>query len=409
MDLTLRPITPEEFDAFTLANGTAFGRRPTDDDRQRELPIFEFDRSVAAFDGKQIVGTAGAYSMDLTLPGGRAVPVSGVTFVGVLPTHRRQGILSAMMRALHADARRRNEPLAVLGASESTIYGRFGYGVATTSMDVEIERAHARFARQWEERGRLRILEHEQALPVAAAIYDEARRPQPAALSRSATYWQVLLHNPLASTGEQGPRFYVAYENATGTLDGIAWYRVTPAWEQGLPRHTLTVGELLARTPEAHAALWRYCLNMDLVHTVRATSRPVEDPLRWLLADPRRLRVTRMVDDLWVRPLDVPRALAERGYATSGRIVFEILDAFEPETAGCYTLEAGPDGAACDRSDDAPDLTLDVRDLGAAYLGGVAFTTLAQTGRLVEHRPGALQRADALFAVPAPPWCATPF
>ena len=201
----------------------------------------------------------------------------------------------------------------------------------------------------------------------------------------------------------------MTYTARSGQVDGAAYYRVQSRWEDGLPAGTLLLRELIAVTPEAHAALWRYCLNVDLVQTVRATVRPVDEPLRWLLAEPRRLRTTALYDDLWVRLVDIPAALAARRYATTGRLVLDVADPFCPENAGRYELEAGPDGAACRPTTAAADLALDVADLGAAYLGGVRFGTLAQAGRVAELETEALARADALFTSEPAPWCATPF
>ena len=419
MAITLRPIVPDEFDAFFRANSSAFGRLPSEEVLAIWRPTCDFARSLAAFDGEQIVGTAGAFSFELTVPGTAALPAAGVTWVAVVPTHRRQGILRAMMRQQLLDVRTRGEPLAVLGASESNIYGRFGYGLATSMMSVEIERAHAQLTAAAQAAasapgGRVRLVSHEEALSLLPPLYDHVRWQRAGMVARDEVLWRFTLRFPQARA-DQGPRFYVVYENAAGEVEGAAYYRVASHWEHDLPKSVLMVEDLFALTPQARAALWRYCLSVDLVEMVRGERLPLDAPLRWLLADPRRMRVTQMVDELWVRLVDVPAALCGRRYAAAGRIVFEIADAFLPENSGRYALETeGTDtesaaAATCGRTEAAPDLALEVADLGAAYLGGVRFRSLADAGRVRELVPGAVARADALFATALAPYCGTNF
>ena len=409
MDYEIRPVTLDEFKTYGQATGVAFSEQISDDDLEGWKLTFEADRSLAVFDEGQIVGTAGAYTFDLTLPGLTTIPVAGVTAVGVLPTHRRRGILTAMMRRQLDDVQARGEAIAVLTASESVIYGRYGYGIATSVATYEIERRHAALARRWELPGRVRMISPEEAGRLLPPLYDQVRRGQPGALSRSQQRWDGTLRNPIKPMGAEGPRFFVAYTSAEGETEGAAIYRVKLQWEGGINSSVLVVRELITLTSEASAALWQFFFGVDLIQTVQAVNRPVDEPLRWMLADSRRLRVSRFTDDLWVRLLDIPTALAARRYSSNGRIVFEVADAFRPEQAGRYALEGGPEGAECRATDAAADLTLDVADLGAAYLGGVRFTTLARAGRVVTHSPDALARADALFTSEPAPWCATPF
>ncbi len=409
MDSEIRPTTADEFDALVRLADVAFGNRPSDDEIASWRAQWEVDRSLAVYDGGRVVASAGAHSFELTLPGLTMLPVAGVTAVAVLPTHRRRGLLRALMRRQLADIRGRGEALAILTCSESSIYGRFGYGLATSVINVEIDRRHGGFARPWELAGRVSLIDHEAAMVALPTLYERARRLRPGALNRSPERWKLLLRNPAGPMDGGGPRFYVTYTARSGQVDGAAYYRVQSRWEDGLPAGTLLLRELIALTPEAHAALWRYCLNVDLVQTVRATGRPVDEPLRWLLAEPRRLRTMALYDDLWVRLVDIPLALAARRYATTGRLVLDVADPFCPENAGRYELEAGSEGAACRPTTAAADLALDVADLGAAYLGGVRFGTLAQAGRVTELTPEALAHADALFTSEPAPWCATPF
>jgi predicted acetyltransferase len=416
MTYQMRPLTLEEWPALVRAFDIAFGGTSTDQEIERYRATFEPDRSLAIFDGERIVATAGALSLELTLPGSVCLPVAGVAYVTVLPTYRRRGLLSQMMRRQLADVRARGEAIAALHASESVIYGRFGYGVATSHMHFEIERQHAQLAQlaqlatALQPEGELCLVEQAEALPSLIALYDELRLRQPGALGRTPTFWETELLAPV--TPDSGVRFFVLYQGASGRVEGAAYYRPQRQWTDNLPQTTVLVEEVLAVTSAARAALWRYLLSLDLVAKVRAVNRPIDEPLRWMLADPRRLRVTALNDDLWLRLIDIPVALAARRYTVVGRLVLAVEDAFLPENTGCYALECGPDGAQCRRGDgteDAADLALGVADLGAAFLGGVRFSTLAAAGRVEERSPGALARADALFAAEAVPYSGTPF
>jgi predicted acetyltransferase len=410
MSWEIRPITPDEFPTFIRVDGAAFSSPQTDEDIEAALGPFEFDRSLAAIEDGRLIGSAGAMSFDLTLPGYTTIPVAGVTWVAVLPTHRRRGVLTALMRRQLDDIRARGETLAVLTASESLIYRRFGYGAATSTIFVEIERSHNAFVEPPSFAGRYRFVEHEVAISeILPPLYDAVRRTRVGELGRTLTKWKSQYRTPNAPFNGFGPRLYVVYESEAGHIDGAVIYRSKLEWTDGVPNGTLQISELIAQTQEADAALWRYCLDIDLVARVRGLHRPVDEPLRWMLADSRRMQVTQLADNLWVRLLDIPVALAARRYATAGRLTFEISDTFLPELTGRYMLEGGPDGAACTRSDQLPDLRLDVASLGAIYLGGVSFSVLSQAGFVREETPGALARADAMFATFPAPYCSTPF
>lgn len=299
--------------------------------------------------------------------------------------------------------------MAVLTASESVIYGRFGYGLATNALGVDIDPRHGAFARPVDYPGHLALLDHDTAMEVLPALYDRVRLRRPGMLGRGAAYWQRQMRNPSAPMDGAGGRFYVAYEGASGRVDGAAIYRVRGQWTDGIAGGTVLLREIFAATDEAYAAVWRYLLDIDLVASVQCPSRPVDEPLRWLLADPRRLRATRLTDDLWLRVVDVPAALAARRYAVDDGLVLEISDRFLPHNAGRYTLEGGPGGAACRPTTADADIALDVADLGAILLGGVRPSALARAGRVVGRSAGALPRADALFAADQAPYCGTGF
>lgn len=406
MSLDMRPITQDEFPDYLRALEIAFGSSIPDEDIEAERATFEADRSLAVFDRDRIVGTAGAYSFRLTVPGALEIPVAGVTMVSVLPTHRRSGILRQMMQRQLDDVQSRGESMAVLLASESVIYGRFGYGLATTNLGLTIERPYNSFTRPIETPGQCTLMPASEAITVLPEIYERVRLLQPGAINRSPEWWEQYMRDPERHRDGLSPRFYVAYQNTAGMVDGYVTYRVKNDWGPGGPNNTLVVFELITATSEARSALWQYCMNVDLIRTVEARSCPVDEPLRWMLADPRRLHVTRYSDWLWARLLDIPTALSARRYSTNGDIVFQVVDHFRPQNDGCYSLAGGPDGAECTPTGQSPDLALHVSDLGAAYLGGVSFCTLARAGRVSELTPRALRRADALFTWDPAPWCA---
>lgn len=401
MSLEVRPITPEEFDAFALANATGFGTQPQSYIDEARA-VLELDRTLAAFDDGQICGTTAIFSYDVAVPGG-SLPMAGVTWVAVLPTHRRRGVLTALMQRQLSDISERGEPLAGLWASESIIYGRFGYGLAAFGAALSIEREHTKFARAPEASGRTRLIDRDEALRTWPAVYEQVMATQPGMFSRNETWWQhhTLRANEDSRGGFSG-RFYVQYEEDGKPL-GYARYRIKANSEVGVPDGTLVVQELFALTEGAYAALWQYIFGVDLVGQIETRGRPLEEPLLWMLADSRRL-TRQPLDSLWLRIIDVAAALEGRRYAIDGRLTFEVRDGFCPWTEGRYELEVSEGRAACRTTAAEPEITLDAADLGAIYLGGVRATALARAGRIEGERQ-ALERTDRLFAWEPAPWC----
>lgn len=412
MDLELRPATEEEFEAYLRVDRVAFAQVHHEADAHAaadaRAQVGPLERTLAVFDRGRIVATAAAPPLELTLPGLTTTTVAAVTYVAVLPTHRRRGLLRLMMGHLLEDARARGEVVALLLASESVIYGRFGYGLASSHLTVEIERRHGTLL-AGEGRGRVELVDAEAAAKVLPVVHDRARRRQPGDLGRSREWWEGALRDPESRREGASPRFYAVHESEAGEADGYASYRVKPHWEHGSPRGRVLAQEVVALSPEAEAALWRFLLSIDLTEVVEAENRPAEDPLRWMLADPRRLRVTTASDFLWARLLDVGGALAARRYGVPGRLVLDVAGGFVAPAGGRYAVEGGPDGAECRPTREEPDLALGLTELGALYLGGVRASTLAASGRVQERRAGALSRADAMFASGPAPFCRTGF
>ncbi|MDH3260044.1 MAG: GNAT family N-acetyltransferase [Acidimicrobiia bacterium] len=401
MSYLIRPIVPDELRAFAQVWERAFNFDEKDEELEALKKTFEFDRSIAALDGEQFVGTGGAFSFALTTPGG-SVSTGGLTAIAVLPTYRRQGILTDIMRYHFDEVRSREEPLSVLRASESTIYGRYGYGVATIDAGFEIDRRHTNFAAKLPTPGQVRLIDKDEARLTMPAIYERLIPLWPGFLSRSGAEWDLyLLDMEHWRDGMTSNRF-VIYEEK-GEAIGYLRYRAREKWEQGHAVGELLAAELMAVTPAAESALWDYAFSVDLIQTIKTQSRPAEELLSELLADPRRMKIKRG-DGLWARLLDIPASLAGRRYASEGQLVFEVVDSFLPDVGGVFELEGGPDGAACRRSTATPELKLDVAGLSSRYLGDGSFRLLHEAGRLTGEVE-AVRRADQMFGWDRLPWC----
>ena len=406
MDLVLRPVTEGELAAFGRATGVAFGN--TDDDEFAWFTSLEANRTIAVFDDTAIVATAAAFSFELTVPGHALVPTAGVTMVGVHPTHRRRGLLVRMMEEQLADVAARGEPLAVLTASESAIYGRFGYGLATFSTFWTLPTEGTTFARPSSVGGQFRLLDPPTARTVVPPLYDAARKRHVGEVARSAEWFEFTVGDRPAGKGPR-PAFTLVHESADGRADGFARYRIKGNWPGGIAANTLEVLDLYGLDDEVEAALWQFLVEIDLVANVKGMRRPVDDPLRWRLSDPRRLQITQVTDHLWVRVVDPAVALAARAYSSDDRLVIELTDPFLPANEGRWSIDGTRGGAEARRTDDDPDLALSASELGGLYLGGVSATTLARAGRVRELVGGAIDRADAFFLTGPAPWCRTEF
>jgi predicted acetyltransferase len=408
----VRTATSDGLRTFLAPLEAAFADEYSDEEFEADRHLFEADRIIAAFEGEAVVGCAGAYSARLTVPGSD-IAAAAVTLVGVLPTHRRRGILRMLMRHQLDDIRERGEPVAALWASEGAIYQRFGYGLASYATSFEIDPRRSAFLHPADAGGRLRFVSADEALILFPPIYERANRPIPGSLERSEGWWRwATLRDSAPPRQELGPKALVVLERA-GQAVGYAIYRARAGWGDRGPDGRLTVLEVVADDPDAERRLWRWLLDADLMAHVRALRQPLPPPLYHILAEPRRLGLT-VSDGLWLRLIDLPGALAARRYRAAGSLILEVVDEPCPWNAGRWRLEtaAGVDGdlaATASRTDAEPDVVLDVADLGAAYLGGVRFSELAAAGRIGELRQGALARADRLFSTDRSPWCMTMF
>lgn len=410
----IRTITADEFDAFSAVPGHAFLDEWPAEDRELQRPVTEFDRTIAAFDGVQMVGTAGAFSFRMTVPGG-AVDVAGITLVSVLPSHRRRGILTDMMRYGITDAARRGEAIAILYASESAIYGRFGFGLATWHQRIQVRRGDGRLtvgtAVPASPQLSLRLVDPGDVRSDLTKVFAAVLPTRPGMLARNDAWWDLLLSDPPTSRDGMSPLRCLLAEDTSGAR-GYALYRTKGTWTDGIPDGAIRVRELTALDPAATAALWTDLFSRDLVSEVVAIHRPIDDPLLAMLADPRRA-LPLVSDALWVRLIDVPAALVQRTYASAVDVVIDVQDEFMPENSGPWRLTSGgPDHggeARCERSAAPANLLMSVQALGAGYLGGASFGQLAAAGHVSELTPGALARLAAAMSWDSRPWCSMMF
>jgi predicted acetyltransferase len=400
----LQVLRQDDWDKWYGALLRGFGGVPEAAEEQ-ELwrSLTEYDRSLGIWDGDECVGTAGAFSFRMTVPGGASLPVAGVTMVSVAATHRRRGLLTSMMRRQLDDVRAWGEPLAVLTASEPAIYGRFGYGNATLSLAAEIDTTRVELSvPDGTDDVRVRYAVPADVLDVCEALYARLVPARPGMLARRPGWERLGLLDPESTRDGASPLQCVLAERDGETV-GYARFRVKPEWELAGSNGTVIVADLAALDPAADAALWRFLIGIDLTSKVTVRSRPVDDAWQYLVSDQRRCHPW-LRDSLYVRPVEVGAALEARTYQTPVDVVFEVEDAFCPWNAGRWRLTGDPKGASCERTTDAADVALSVRELGAAYLGGVSLASLAAAGRVREIRRGALAEASLAFGTVVPPW-----
>lgn len=412
MPQTIRTIRPEELPAWFEAFGTAFYIWQYDPNllAAARRDTIEIDRVVGAFDGNAIVGTFRTFPSELTLPGGARVPVNAVSGVSVRPTHRRRGTLTRMMTDDVDRAVARGDVASVLIASEWPIYGRYGYGTATW---------HARWTLRTRAAtlvvkpvGSVEIVDALTARKLLPPLYADYAARQAGELARADDRWDIDL-GIIEIPGR--PRWrgsILIHRDEAGTPDGYARYHGEEVWEDGIPDNLMLLDELHGATLAAEIDLWRFLAEMDLTATIRADTRREHEPMQWYLTDGRAARVTGLTDFLWLRVLDVERLLGERRYERDSDLVIEVEDVLDGKpgpTTGRYRLQVRDGSASCRRTDAEPDLTIDVRPLGAASLGGTRLIDASRAGGATEHRPGALVEADALLGTAEPPWCSTWF
>lgn len=395
MPITFRTAVESDWPSLCKADGRAFGFAYTPELIDKARPIHDISRFELALDAKEIVAIVGAFTLQVTLPGGGPLPMGGVTWVSTAATHRRQGLLSRLMARTLADIDSRGEPVAMLSASEGGIYERYGFGVATQQRITSIDRRLVQLRPEFQPKpGGVRFVDGDAAMAHISKVWHRFHRLRSGEVDRSDA-WNRFHFDLLAKPrGGFGPALYLAHR------DGYAAFRIEEQWNDGRPAHNMSVVELAAVTAEAHAALWHTLLGVDLVGPITSRQVPLDDPLPYLLTDQRALQTTALHDGIWVNVRDIAASFAARTYSTTDRFVVEV-------DGTRWAIEGGPDGATCSRVRTRADLVMDHASLGALLLGGVRPSTLAGGRRLESRSTSALRRADGFFVTSPAPHCQT--
>ncbi|TXS41194.1 GNAT family N-acetyltransferase [Streptomyces sp. uw30] len=409
-DIDVRSITESDFPDWIRALNTGFLRSPevAETEIADRASYIVPDRTLGAFDAGRCVATFRSFAQEITAVGGATVPADAISNVTVSPTHRRRGLLSRMMAHDLAAAKDRGDVVATLISAEYPIYGRYGFGPATWTAQWTIDVPRTGLDPRWagpEGGGRIDIVDAADVRKIGPELFERVRRAQPGAVDRGERWWQVSTGAVRLDRSPWTEPFFAVYRSASGEVEGLVKYTADDHWGDGKqPLNTASVTWLIASTPTAERDLWHYLCSIDWITTVKSGRRAPDDLLPFFLPDPRAARVTTLVDWLWVRILDVVRAMEARTYDGRGTLVIEVVDA-SGLTGGRYRLETSADGASCTPTTAAAELTLDVADLGTLWLGDESAVRLAALGRVREERAGAALVADALLRTSRRPWC----
>ncbi|WP_327682797.1 GNAT family N-acetyltransferase [Streptomyces sp. NBC_00467] len=410
MSVETRIATESEYPDWLRALATGFLRPPaiTDEEIALRRAHTDLSRVRGAFDDGRCVATYRTFGQQLTVPGGGPVAANAVSNVTVSPTHRRRGLLSRMMTADLAEAKERGDVVSTLIAAEYPIYGRYGFGPAAWLTEWSVDVPRTGIDPRWSgpsDGGRVDLVDGTDVRKLGPELHQRLAAVQPGFVSRDERWWQLHTGQALPPGDPWTEPFYAVYRAASGEIEGLLSYRADDRWgDAKQPLNTASVRELLALTPAAERALWHFVCSVDWITTVKSGSRAPDDLLPLLLPDPRAARILTHADFLWVRILDVVRALEARTYEGSGTLVLELHDRMGL-AGGRFRLDASPEGAICAPSTDAPDLTLDIAELGTLYLGDESAVRLTALGRVEENAAGAARVADGVFRTSRRAWC----
>lgn len=407
MTITYRHPTKDELLPFVRTFVDVMNQRMTDEEILEGSDEIELDRSWIADDGERLVGTTTCHSFELNVPGGRTAGLGGLGLVAVVPTHRRRGIMRELLGLFLGDCRQRGDVFAGCFSSEAAIYGRFGFGPATRMARVTLERDRARGLEQIVTPGRIRWSRVESSWKELRDIFERTRTNRPGDLARPDHVWATLQHR--YAPGPDGKPIWAAiHEDTDGVADGYVVYRVESKWIDHTAQNEVGILELVGEGI-GRLALWRFLAELDLVRTVTDGNARIDEPIFDVLADPRQLRTLGVWDQLWIRLVDVARALSLRTYNVDGTITFAVADPTLSQQAGTYRLVVNDGLVTCERSDAEPDLAVAQRALASVYLGDRSFRSLAESGLVRVNDRLAAARADAMFAVSPAPQCLTLF
>ncbi|HEX8082434.1 MAG TPA: GNAT family N-acetyltransferase [Jatrophihabitans sp.] len=401
MDLELRPGTTDDHAEILRVDGVAFGDHFTEQDAEDALGAQPPQFTVATV-ADQIVGVTGHYDFTMTVPGGGALQVPGVTWVSVSPVHRRRGVLRALMDRQVRDFAALGVPAAILTASEGGIYGRFGYGPASSVRKTVLDRRVTRLVQSGQKTsGEVQVLNAEQARSVLPELHRRWREQVPGALNRTEAWWDHLFLDREQHRGGMSAKFYLTHP------EGYVSYRVKEQWNDGIAALQCRIVDYVISSTDAHAALWQVLLGMDLFESIESHQIPVDDPLPFLVNDFRQVRTTAVNDGVWVRPIDAAATLAARTYPVEVEAVIEVVDPLLGDRR--LVLAGGPDGASCRPTDRPAQASFSLAGLGSAYLGGHRLSTLARAGVLRCDDPRLLSRLELAFSTDRAPFYGTAF
>ncbi|GGI06346.1 GNAT family N-acetyltransferase [Egicoccus halophilus] len=395
-DVRIGRIDADTLPDFRRVFAQTFGHSMSEERLGQLRPWHERDRMVAAFAGDQVVGTSGAYTFELSLPGAEPVGCAGVTVVSVRADHRRRGVLTRMMRQLFEDADERGEPFAALWASEAPIYGRYGFGPAAPTITLEVPRA-ARL-RTPVDVSEVELVDAATATDLLPTVYDAVRRHRPGMLGLGEGWWERLVDDDPGDRHGAGEKRFARLGDRA-----VAVYRLKGDWADGLPTGTVQLHDLYARDPQAAATMWQFVLDTDLATTISAHRWAVDEPLPLLLAN-EGLAKRQLEWPLMVALVDLPTALGARSYAVDDTLTLRVHDPFQARNDGTWRLAVTDGRATCESTDAHADLELSADVLAALSLGGQRATAYAAAGRLEVLTPGAAARLDRLVATDVAPW-----
>ncbi|MGW0736696.1 GNAT family N-acetyltransferase [Streptomyces sp. NPDC002851] len=406
----IRTLTADDVPDWLRAVRTGFLQPPviTEQELEKRRPGIDLDRTQGAFDAGHCVATFRSFAQELTAVGGTPVPADAISNVTVSPTHRRRGLLSRMMAADLAAAKERGDVVATLISAEYPIYGWYGFGPAarTAEWEVDVLRSGLDPRRAGpDDGGRIDLVDAADVRKEGPALHERLRAVQHGAVNRDERWWQVNTGAVVLDPAHWTEPFYALYRAASGETEGYVVYRSDDKWgDNKQPGNTATVADLIAATPAAERALWQYVCSIDWITKVRTGGRAPDDLLPDLLPDPRAARIVTVADWLWVRILDVVRALESRTYAGTGTVVLDVTDR-NGLAGGRFRLDASPEGASCTPTEESAELSLDIGDLGSLWLADESAVRLTALGRIREERPGASATLDALMRTSRRAWC----
>jgi len=398
--LLVRSVAKNELGAFSVVLESAFGisRKEADSLVDRLIRVAPLERTRGAFAGSELIGTLGCFPFDLAVPGG-TLQMAGTALVSVLPTYRKQGVMRALMKSHLDEARALGEPLAGLWTTGGSLYGRYGYGPATDAQLLELDSRSVRFRSDDSELS-IRLIADDDVEHILPQVYERVRRHRPGVLSRTDSFWRF---GPFADLSDQGgDAGRVAVHDAGGTADGYVAYTLRREGSNNT-EGVVQIAEMMSTTPASHEAMWRYVTRIEMYPNVEYANQAVDDPLRWLLVDQRIAR-QRIKDALWLRILDVERALEGREYGSAGTLLVGIMDPLYEDISGTYLLEVTDGGATCRRVEAAAEVTMDIDVLASLYLGGHDVGSLARAGR-IRFAGEAEAKAHRMFKWDRSPWC----